>query len=135
MSGFRFVQYRYILYVNCIMYIEFFVFVLKFINWHTNTFNTRGQEISEKNVWIFGNAKMLEIQVCFQIEIFNKYCEILFPFVQHQENLIITPVDYNQKYRLRILTAKCLLHISSIEWFRVHLVFISFFHFKNICIP
>ena len=72
-------------------------------------------------------CKMLQIQVCLDIEIFNKYCEILFPFVQHQENLIITPVDYKQKYRLRRLTAKCLLHISSVERFCVHLESISFY--------
>ena len=72
-------------------------------------------------------CKMLQIQVCFDIENFNKYCEILFPFVQNQENLIITPVDYKQKHLLSLLIVKGLLHISSVEQVCVHLESISFY--------
>ena len=122
-----FVQYRYILYVNCIMYIEFFVFLLKYINWHTNTFNTRGQEISEKNVWIFVNARCLKFKYASILKFLTNIAKYFPPLFNTKENLIITPVDYKQKYRLILLTEKCLLHISSVERFCVHLESISFY--------
>ena len=124
---FGFVQYRYVLYVNCIIYIELFVFLLKFINWHTNTFNTRGQEISEENVWIFGNARCLKFKYASILKFLTNIAKYFPPLFNTKENLIITPVDYKQKYRLSLLTAKWLLHILSVERFCVHVEPISFY--------
>ena len=122
-----FVQYRYILYVNCIMYIEFFVFLLKYINWHTNTFNTRGQEISEKNVWIFVNARCLKFKYASILKFLTNIAKYFPPLFNTIENLIITPVDYKQKYGLSLLSAKCLLYISCVERVCVHLEYISLY--------